>query len=544
MVWPLGQFHFRWIIEDSSIHLLCNVEPPRIPAREALHVAKFTRKGVGAAFAAALLTIGGPATGIAHAAPTDEVVFPDGQLESCVRTALRVSAPTPITEADMTNLTRLTCDHIGIYTGEPLRSATNLTWLSLRWAHLTDVSFIDSLPELTYLDLHFNSPDSLDPIIRHPKLESLGLSATGVTDLTELSSMSQLTTLDLSGNEIDDLSPLGRLTNLTELRAWHVNQVENHLMDVSFLANLTNLELLDISENQVNDISALAGLTKLKHLEIQDGSISSLESLRDIATLETAYFSNNQISDFSPLGDKPDLETWGGNGQEIDGGQVFASQPITNPVRGFDGSPVALEIESGNGTLDGDTVTWHTPGEAGIVSWYVLGPPQPYPFPNSSFSGQITYEVVAAPAEHTVTFDSAGGSAVEPRTVPHDQLAPEPPAPTRDGYTFTGWLLNGTAYKFDVPVTEDITLTAAWQKTVAPGPTEPTNPVVPEPEDTQHPSPTRPGGTSGNTQTAAQGLANTGDGQAAWLIGAGAVFLAGGAALSVISRRRTHSASS
>ena len=65
--------------------------------------------------------------------------------------------------------------------------------------------------------------------------------------------------------------------------------------------------------------------------------------------------------------------------------------------------------------------------------------------------------------QHTVTFNSNGGSAVSAQKVFANETATEPAAPTREGCTFDGWLLNGAAYDFSTPVTGDITLTASWK---------------------------------------------------------------------------------
>ena len=79
--------------------------------------------------------------------------------------------------------------------------------------------------------------------------------------------------------------------------------------------------------------------------------------------------------------------------------------------------------------------------------------------------------------EHTVTFDSNGGSAVAPQDVLDGETATEPdPAPTKDGYTFHEWQLSGVAYNFSTPVTADITLVADWTAAQA----EPQQPAEPE----------------------------------------------------------------
>ena len=67
-------------------------------------------------------------------------------------------------------------------------------------------------------------------------------------------------------------------------------------------------------------------------------------------------------------------------------------------------------------------------------------------------------------ATFTVTFNSDGGSAVEAQTIDEGENATAPTAPTKSGYTFGGWTLNGEAYDFETPVTSDIELVAVWTK--------------------------------------------------------------------------------
>ena len=63
---------------------------------------------------------------------------------------------------------------------------------------------------------------------------------------------------------------------------------------------------------------------------------------------------------------------------------------------------------------------------------------------------------------YTVTFDSNGGGSVASQPVKEGEKAVKPADPTRSGYTFKGWYLNGVKYDFDTPVTGNITLVAKW----------------------------------------------------------------------------------
>ena len=65
---------------------------------------------------------------------------------------------------------------------------------------------------------------------------------------------------------------------------------------------------------------------------------------------------------------------------------------------------------------------------------------------------------------YTITFDTAGGSEIAPITQDYGTVITAPEAPTREGYTFTGW-------DRDIPTTmpaENITITAKWKDTEKP----------------------------------------------------------------------------
>ncbi len=70
---------------------------------------------------------------------------------------------------------------------------------------------------------------------------------------------------------------------------------------------------------------------------------------------------------------------------------------------------------------------------------------------------------------YTITFDSAGGSAVAPQSVIYGTQVLEPQDPTREGFTFKGWYKEGTLYNFSQNVTENTTLVAYWEQVLPAG---------------------------------------------------------------------------
>ena len=135
----------------------------------------------------------------------------------------------------------------------------------------------------------------------------------------------------------------------------------------------------------------------------------------------------------------------------------------------YGGTPVppAQEVEYGLTATkpDDPTLKGHT-----FAFWY-LGEDEEnataYDF-NTPVTENITLTAKWNINKYTVTFNSYGGTPVPPaQEVEYGLTATKPADPTLKGYTFAFWYLgedeqNATAYDFNTPVTENITLTAKW----------------------------------------------------------------------------------
>lgn len=97
---------------------------------------------------------------------------------------------------------------------------------------------------------------------------------------------------------------------------------------------------------------------------------------------------------------------------------------------------------------------------------------------DSATGGQaITAPIAAAaqtvyaqfqPNDYVVTFDPDNGEATSTETVAHGGTATEPTPPVKDGFTFTGWTLDGAPYDFATQVESDLTLVATWEEAEVP----------------------------------------------------------------------------
>ncbi|MCF6376363.1 InlB B-repeat-containing protein [Nocardioides KLBMP 9356] len=117
-------------------------------------------------------------------------------------------------------------------------------------------------------------------------------------------------------------------------------------------------------------------------------------------------------------------------------------------------------------TISGGAITGSTPiklyyGSSQAANLAVINKDFMIPGASSvNFASLSTVQLV--PPVYSVTFDSAGGSAVQGQDVVSGENATTPPAPTRAGYTFTGWYDGDSAYSFSTPVTAAKQLTAHW----------------------------------------------------------------------------------
>ena len=162
---------------------------------------------------------------------------------------------------------------------------------------------------------------------------------------------------------------------------------------------------------------------------------------------------------------------WAGDSWQIKTqGRVLVTEVYTVTFDSYGGTPVppAQEVEYGlTATKPADpTLKGYT-----FAFWYLGEDEQnatAYDF-NTPVTENITLTAKWNINKYTVTFNSYGGTPVPPvQEVEYGLTATKPADPTLKGYTFAFWYLgedeqNATAYDFDTPVTENITLTAKWE---------------------------------------------------------------------------------
>jgi len=209
-----------------------------------------------------------------------------------------------------------------------LQGMTNLEELniSLGWL-LTDAAPLGSLTNLQRLNIYnsrtFNSEvQNMSAIGQLSSLRELNISDNELffnwNFLFDLTSLERLNISD--SNVIGNFERIGRLTNLRELRMDNIRPMTGYQISrsggmvsiwfdgeapvqdlVSNLTNLTNLEILSMSNNNISDISFASYLSNLRILNLENNFVADISPLTELASLETVDLRRNAVIDWSPV---------------------------------------------------------------------------------------------------------------------------------------------------------------------------------------------------------------------------------------------------
>ena len=126
------------------------------------------------------------------------------------------------------------------------------------------------------------------------------------------------------------------------------------------------------------------------------------------------------------------------------------------------GNKVPTQVVSEGGTVEKP----QDPVKDGyvFVEWKKSG--QKYNFETPVVEDMVLVAKYEEAKMYTVTFDTDGGTTIEPQTVQEKNKVTKPQDPTKEGYAFVRWELDGVPYNFDKEVEKDITIKAIWSEIV------------------------------------------------------------------------------
>ncbi|CAL5977854.1 Ig-like_domain-containing protein [Hexamita inflata] len=155
-----------------------------------------------------------------------------------------------------------------------------------------NLSFLNPcLNQLTKLDLQFNRIYDISGLQQLTNLLYINLSKNLITDVSPLKNLKKLTYLNLFQNKVEEIQSLEYLVNLKYFNIRENNNLVNimfqrdsyqlhALKNISVLSTLKNLAILNISSNEISDISTLSTHTSLWQLNISYNPINNISELK------------------------------------------------------------------------------------------------------------------------------------------------------------------------------------------------------------------------------------------------------------------------
>jgi Leucine-rich repeat (LRR) protein/tetratricopeptide (TPR) repeat protein len=206
---------------------------------------------------------------------------------------------------------------------------------------ITDMSFAEQFPQLTYLDVSNNKLTKIEGVSQLSLLSQLLLYNNEIEEMVALDTLANLKLLSLENNHIRSIRGLEKNISLQYLYLWRnkIQKIEgldtlkqliylalsyNNIEVPEGLSQLTALEILHLGNNSLNTIDQLAELKSLRYLYLNNNMIVSIAPLAKLSKLEGLWLQANDITDIAALAELPAL-----NYVDLNHNAITDLQPLT-----------------------------------------------------------------------------------------------------------------------------------------------------------------------------------------------------------------------
>ncbi|MCS5489005.1 leucine-rich repeat domain-containing protein [Algoriphagus limi] len=177
---------------------------------------------------------------------------------------------------------------------------------------LLNLSPLESLRDLRYVDLSDTRIMDLGPISNVTFLEYLDVSNTPTSDIQFIKYSDRLKSLNLSGTQIQEIDELQNLKSLKSLKL-----VNTPIVSYQVLNEFDSLESLDLTESGFNNAENIQNLKQLKQLTLKGNYLINFSNLSQLKSLKYLDLSRTNIQDLTPLVGLEQLETVDLTGTEV-----------------------------------------------------------------------------------------------------------------------------------------------------------------------------------------------------------------------------------
>lgn len=214
------------------------------------------------------------------------------QLQNISLTSIRATSIPSL--ADLKNLQFLHIEEVPI---TDLRCIVNLNleYVVLNSTMVTDLSALATLPQLQGLTVENNPAVDLAPLAKGISLNTLRIQNVPLRRCDALSNLKQLTEVD-----IWDV-PLQEFPSIKNSAIRKLTLVRTAIRDLQNVAELSQLETLNIGDTHVSDLTPLSTLPALQRLYLQKTDVVDLQPLANLNELIDLCLTETNVRDITPL---------------------------------------------------------------------------------------------------------------------------------------------------------------------------------------------------------------------------------------------------
>jgi Leucine-rich repeat (LRR) protein len=132
-------------------------------------------------------------------------------------------------------------------------------------------------------------------------LRELYLPYASAINASALVGLTNITILDLTSIHFADASNFSFLSQMPNLTGLSLRLGSAYFNDASLLANLVNLQVLDLGFISISNLSPLATLSNLEVLSLDFTRITDITPLSSLTNLRELDLSNTDVVELSPL---------------------------------------------------------------------------------------------------------------------------------------------------------------------------------------------------------------------------------------------------
>jgi internalin A len=248
----------------------------------------------------------------------DAALFPDKNLEKAVRKHVfeKRDNDKPLVEADVSSLSTIKADGMGITNLAGLEKCVSLASLELAKNKIKDLTPVNGLKLVQFLTLNDNQIEDITPLGGMKSLQYVELSRNKIKTIDALTNCTNMASIYVSQNQVADLSPAFKLQRLATLYA-----DGNKIKSIEGINQLKYLTSLSLNDNEISDLKPLVGITSMySGLYLERNKIKDLAPLVEMARKDTehrsapflrVYLKGNPLSSASKSGSIKELEEIG-----------------------------------------------------------------------------------------------------------------------------------------------------------------------------------------------------------------------------------------